>query len=127
MKENADNWQFFMDVDFENAPAGSIFNLDTRDFQVYKLQEGEKSTASINAPLQQQTPSKDIRPLLKRFFEQSGGKVRYRHFRLLGHTEMVGWDLKVLRLYKFETGYVICDRYQTILSPTVLIMPAFQS
>ncbi len=117
--EERDEWINFRLIDW-NCTKNNRFNIDTRDFSCGYYYE--------------ETPHKDIETLLKykdRFFFsldelkdiinklyiESGGE---KHWRFLSFKSVDkkydNWNLKYLRIYRTDYGFIICNNIYTALN-----------
>ena len=124
MIEEAESWMFFKDIDF-NDPDINQFNVDTRDFCVgYTV---ESSIDKLNLVTINKYPhffytGDEVKDVLQRLFDESGGDAEWRYLSLTGDAEKASenWELKYLRIIRTPLGWVICSNSYRALSKSVL-------
>jgi hypothetical protein len=127
-----DGWIPFTQVTFEEDV--SCFHIDTRDFCVsmnhYKPSGDIRGQKKIrNNPDEYYHTPEEMRNLIKRYFDESGGEAEWRMFSLsgIGYNRTCGWQLKYIRIFKFSKGLVIYDtQSKFIFSKTMLACPVHQ-
>ena len=124
MIEEAESWVFFKDIDF-NDPDINQFNVDTRDFCVgYTV---ESSIDKLNLITINKYPhffytGDEVKEILQRLFDESGGDAEWRCLWLSGDAEKASenWGLKYLRIIRAPLGWVICNDSYLALSKSIL-------
>jgi hypothetical protein len=107
-------WKFFKEINFSD-PAIKQYHIDTRDFGCATNTEETKINIDLHKtrknPARYFHTSEEIVQLLNRFFEESGGKVEWRMFTLTGEAKFrtEGWELKYIRIYRFDKGLIIAS------------------
>lgn len=117
-----------------------FINVDTRDFHCIGDSEihainFEDFYKNISKPKWEKLKDKfllkevELREMLTRFKRQSGGEQEWRMFRLKGEGEKhsLTWQLKYLRILRFEENFLICSSYMTPLSKNVLKNDAYDN
>lgn len=105
------SWIDFKEVDFSD---GSImaYHVDTRDFHVSTNDyEPKINMSKVNkSPDKYYHTPEEIKILLNRYFEESGGKATWRMFSLSGEAKTLteGWQMKYIRIYRRNEGLLIC-------------------
>jgi hypothetical protein len=61
--------------------------------------------------------------LLDRYYNESGGNVKWRFFNLIG---MNNWGMKYIRIWRTELGFIICTSGNYALKKEVLSSPVEQ-
>jgi len=123
--EPQDSWVFFRDIDWE-CPKNNRFSVDTRDFHCgYHWSDKEHPDMSTLKKYPHFFFKKEeLVTLLERYFEESGGKAEWRYFSLEDYRE--GWNLKYLRIYRNELGYIVCNSEHKALKKSVLDSKVYQ-
>lgn len=113
-----DEWVFFKEIDFE-CPNFNRFNIDTRDFHCGYIFE-DSSHKDINTLKGKNFfhTLEELKETLERFYEESGGKDDWRFFSLESYGK--SWELKYLRIFREEDGYIICDLDNKALNKDIL-------
>lgn len=108
-----DTWIPFTDLDFNNQSL-KAFHIDTRDFHADCQEDADYIKETIdfktlsNYPERFYFTGEEIKAILKRLFEESGG---LREWRMLSFKENNGYWLKYIRIYRVDEKYfIICDR-----------------
>ena len=113
-------WTPYKDVDFAD-PSAMQFHVDTRDFNVMVAQRVSENAPDLTKLLKYPgrffRSAEEVKELLNRYFEGSGGENEWRYFTLEG---VDNWRLKYLRIYRTEHGLLVCDSYDQALSKSVL-------
>jgi len=110
-------WVFFRDIDWDDKQ-WTWFNVDTRDFHV-----GYNNHEAIDARKLLQYPdffwtAEEIKALLERLFEESGGPVKWRYLSVDG-----SWELKYLRICRHEEKFIVCNSNRYALRKKYLNQP----
>lgn len=117
-------WKFFKEVDFSD-PSIKQYHIDTRDFHCST--NTEETIINIDLHKTRKQPEKyfhtaeEIAALLNRFFEESGGDKKWRMFTLTGEAAFrtANWELKYIRIYRFDKGLIIASARNEHESPFV--------
>jgi hypothetical protein len=123
--EPKDQWVFFRDIDWL-CPKNNRFNVDTRDFHCgYFMDHVNHSDWETIKNYPHFFFTKDeLVTLLERYFTESGGEAEWRYFSLEDYRE--GWDLKYLRIYRTELGFVVCNSEHRALKKSLLDSKVYQ-
>jgi len=117
-----DNWRFFKDVDFADTSAMQ-FHVDTRDFRVmvaHRVSENAPIlTKLLKYPARFFMTAGEVVDMLRRLYEQSGGRKEWRYLALPGISD---WSIKYLRIYRTEYGLLICNAYDRAIRKDVLAL-----
>ncbi len=122
-----DDWKFYEEIDFSDEKI-KIYHIDTRDFHcITSTGEPEKKMdfAKIKKyPERFLHTADEVKALLSRFFNESGGKVKWR-FLMLDSTDkkMDNWNLKYIRIHRTDSGLVVCDNRHYALNKEILSCP----
>jgi hypothetical protein len=125
--EEKDEWVFYKELDF-NCPKNNRFNIDTRDFHAgYNFQtENHEDWELIKKYPHFFHTLEQLKQLLDRYFVDSGGADKeWRFFQLTGYGE--NWNLKYLRIYRTDLGFLICDNYHNALKSEILNQNVYNS
>lgn len=105
-----------MEVNFKDE-AIKQFHVDTRDFYVLTGTEPSEKAPDLTKLVKYKDrfffTAQELKDLIHRYFIDSGGHRKWRLFTLEG---MGGWDLKYLRVYRTEHGFVICNKERRALN-----------
>jgi hypothetical protein len=130
-------WKYIDDVDFSNEN-NLQFHIDTRDFYCLTKTTDELLVNGQGNILDTGTIDKypaeeyyhteqELKDLIKRFIAESGGDGDWRMLSLVSDNKNVkNWNLKYIRITKFEKGFLVCNRQNYILSKSVLSSPIEQ-
>lgn len=124
------NWKYYEDVDFSNQEI-AIYNIDTRDFYCSaQPKEGLKREPLDTRTIDKYPQSKyyhteqEVKDLLKRFWTESGGDGEWRYLYLeTNHPQVLNWNLKYIRIFRTDKGFLVCNDDCYILSKSVLSSP----
>ena len=120
--EPQNEWVFFQDIDW-NCLKNNRFNIDTRDFHVgYNFKdELHKDWATISKYEHFFFAETELKELLNRLYEDSGGKKEWRMMDLISNDNRVkNWSLKYLRIFRTEKGFLVCNSDYQALSKSLL-------
>jgi hypothetical protein len=109
--EKQNEWVFFKDIDW-NCQKNNNFNIDTRDFHVgYNFNEKpHKDWLTISKYNHFFLTENELKEVLNRLFEESGGVGEWRMMDLIADDNRVrNWNLKYLRIYRTEKGFLVCN------------------
>ena len=117
--EPQNEWVFYKDIDWE-CPKNNKFNIDTRDFHVgyHWKDDGHEDMSTLKKYPHFFHTKDELVTLLDRYYEQSGGKCDWRYFSL--DTYDMGWNLKYLRIFRTDMGFIICDSENKALKKDIL-------
>ena len=152
-----DHWIPFDQVDFDCVDVAS-YHVDTRDFAVLlsMYEDGEdRSVISYSKNDSESNVRKDgkvyspeflkilskrgseylhtgeeVKSLITRYFEESGGRGKWRFFSLeddqsdsVAGVCVGGWAMKYIRIYRLPGGLVVCNGYHRALRKSMLAYP----
>ena len=120
-----DKWIDFNDIDW-NDPLNNRFNIDTRDFCAgYNFSnKSHPDIVTLNKYPDYFHTEEEIKDLLKRYFEESGGKGEWRYFDLDVNDQRVNnWQAKYLRIYREDKGFLVCNSYERAIPKEILANP----
>lgn len=118
-------WKPFKEIDFSDLTVNQ-FHVDTRDFKCNAF-EKEVDIALSNWDAIEKYPehfyhtSEEIMKLLNRLYEESGGEGQWRFLTLKKNdVELFGnWQLKYIRIYRFDEGLLVIVRSNTDYSESI--------
>jgi hypothetical protein len=115
--EEKDEWVFFREIDW-NCPKNNRFNVDTRDFHSGYLWDGtpHKDYAKIYKYEHFFFTEVELKELLESLFVNSGGFEEWRCLSLIStDNRVLNWNLKYLRIFRTEKGFIVCNsKYEAI-------------
>ncbi len=116
--EPKEEWVFFREIDWL-CSKNNRFNVDTRDFHCgyFWDEEDHKDITTLKNYPHFFYTLEELQAILERLFEESGGAVGWRFLSL--DTYPQGWDLKYLRIYRTELGFIICDEDKKALKKEI--------
>lgn len=120
MKEQ-NEWIPYKELDL-NDKEYNVFSIDTRDFHSgYRFEKNNHPDYETikNYPHFFHT-EEEIWQLLDRYFEESGGKGKWRFFMIEG---MDNWNMKYIRIWRTDLGFVVCNSKHQALSKQILNAP----
>lgn len=123
MKEQ-NEWIPYRELDL-NDKKYNVFSIDTRDFHSgYRFEKNNHPDYETikNYPHFFHT-EEEIWKLLDRYFEESGGKGKWRFFMIEG---MDNWNMKYIRIWRTDLGFVVCNSIHQALSKQTLNAPVSQ-
>lgn len=122
--EQQNSWVFFKDIDFLDKKFNQ-FSIYTRDFHCgYKWEEDFKRKVEKDYNKIEKNSKnffhteEELKGVLTRFYDESGGLKEWRFFSLIGYGE--NWQLKYLRIFRTELGFLICDDNYFALNKEIL-------
>jgi hypothetical protein len=117
--EEQNSWVFFQNIDW-SCPKFNVFNVDTRDFHCgyYFRKNHHGDWHTIQKYPHFFLTQEELISLLERYFTESGGIGEWRYFALKNYDK--GWNLKYLRIYRTELGFVVCDSEHRALKKEIL-------
>lgn len=106
-----DNWIKHTEVDYDNALINQI-HVDTRDFHCLTMNEEHDEKIDLENLKKFDndyfyTPS-EVKNIVQFLFDKSGGEGKWR--MLCFKSLSCGWELKYIRFYKTQYGFVACNR-----------------
>jgi hypothetical protein len=116
--EEKNEWVFYKELEL-NDPKYNVFSIDTRDFHAgYRFEENSHPDfATIKKYPDFFNTENEIKELLDRYFTESGGKKEWRMFCVKG---IGGWNMKYIRIWRTELGFVVCDKDNRAIKKEVL-------
>lgn len=123
MKEQSE-WIFYKEL-YLNDPENNVFSIDTRDFHSgYRLEEkAHPDFQTLKKYPDFFHTEQEIKDLLDRYYEESGGKAEWRFFNLVG---MDNWKMKYIRIWRTEFGFIVCNSDNRALKKELLSCPVEQ-
>lgn len=102
-----------------NDPENNVFSIDTRDFHAgyYLEKNSHKDFETLKKYPHFFNTENEVKDLLDRYFNESGGKRNWRFFNLEG---CGNWNMKYIRIWRTELGFIICDSYNKALKKDFL-------
>lgn len=116
--EQKNNWIPFQDIDWDN-PNFNKFSIDTRDFYTFS-NFSKEIHPDIKTLLRYKDfflTKEELLSTINRYFIESGGPGKWRMFSL---EDSDNWNLKYLRIFKTNEGFLICDSNEKALRKTKL-------
>jgi hypothetical protein len=120
------DWKHYTEIDFSDNNYYK-FNIDTRDFhcscqRLEDIDEPLKVFEALKKNPNKFILSKDeLLLIIDRLYNESGGKGRWRYLMLDSPSKGVnGWQLKYLRIFRVEDGFIMCNSDNYALSKEVL-------
>jgi hypothetical protein len=117
--EEKNEWVFYQQIDWE-CPKNNRFNVDTRDFHCGYYWNDEEHP-DINTLMKYPhffLTKEELITLLDRYYFGSGGEGQWRYFSLENYHE--GWDLKYLRIFRTDKGFIVCNSDSKALKKEIL-------
>lgn len=123
--EPKDHWVFFKEIDWE-CPKNNKFNVDTRDFHCgyHWDDEGHPDISTLKNYPHFFLTKDELITLLDRYYTESGGEAEWRFFSLENYR--MGWDLKYLRIFRTDMGFIVCNSNNKALKKEVLDGKVYQ-
>lgn len=114
-----DNWIKHTEVEYDNESVKQI-HVDTRDFHCLVMMEDHEEEVDLEKFKKFDndyfyTPS-EVKNIIQYLFDKSGGEGKWRMLCFKKLT--CGWDLKYIRFYKTEYGFVACSREKKFKAKT---------
>ena len=113
--ESENDWISHKEVDYSKGGYIKEIHLDTRDFSCYAPIEEDTDEYSFSdfhllLKIKELTPdyfytTEEVKNLIEDLYQRSGGENEYRYLSFKGKITC-GWELKYLRFYKTEKGFV---------------------
>ena len=107
-------WIPFQDIDW-NDEKFNRFNLDTRDFCCGYFWDNKphKDIKTLNKHPYFFLTEEELKTLIERYYDESGGKGEWRMLSIKGFDN---WQLKYLRIFRTELGFIVCDSNNNALN-----------
>ena len=118
-------WVDFKEIEW-NDPKFNVFSVDTRDFHCgYRYETKQhKDFACLKKYPHFFLTEEELKTLLQKWFDESGGKAEWRMFSLTGFGD--NWNLKYLRIWRTELGFVVCNSNNYAMKKEILSYPVAQ-
>lgn len=119
-----DGWIHFRKIDWDSLE-NDRFSIDTRDFccSQHKTEFVHEDISKILKLKQRFFFTKEeLIALLERLFIESGGEGEWRYLYL----DKDSWDLKYLRIQRYDEGFLICNSENRALNKEFLSNPVGQ-
>ncbi len=99
-------------------PENNVFSTDTRDFCISScfIEKHDDFDTIKKYPHFFHT-EEEVKSLMDRFFTESKGKGEWRMFSLGAGQN---WNMKYIRIWRTELGFVVCDTYNKALKKDFL-------
>jgi hypothetical protein len=120
--EEQNDWVFFRDIDW-NCPKNNRFSVDTRDFHCgYTFKDELHPDYSTISKYERFFFTEDeLKQEIERLYQESGGEKEWRLLELVSNDPRVkNWNLKYLRVWRTEKGFLICNSGNKALSKDLL-------
>jgi hypothetical protein len=124
MKEK-DEWIPYQELDFDDEKF-NVFSIDTRDFHAgytFKKEPHPSIETLIKYKKRFFNTKEDVISYLNRIYDESGGKAKWRSIITAKHSN---WQLKYIRIWRTDHGFLICDDRNQALRKEDLIEPINQ-
>lgn len=126
-------WITHKDVYFDDESIKQI-HVDTRDFHCSVVdrnkpdKEGEWKSVieKYKGRVEYLHSASEVKSLIDRWFEESGGKRDWRHFYVDSNdTAVAGWLMKYIRIYRIDDGFIVCNRNDYMLNKNITRCKAY--
>lgn len=109
-----DDWKHIDQIDFTKEDLKQI-HVDTRDFHAALSNEDRSFDESKIKKYGSDFyfTNEELKQLLNRLYTESGGPGKWRFFSF-DRDGARNWELKYIRCYKKENGWIICSRNSEI-------------
>lgn len=117
--KDENEWVKFQEIEW-NDPKYNVFSIDTRDFCVgyrYEKKNHQDLETLKKYPQRFFHTEEEIKILIQRYFEESGGEGEWRFFSL---EKLDNWRMKYIRIWRSEEGFVVCNSDNKALSKSLL-------
>jgi hypothetical protein len=108
-------WKPYQEIDFNDENIKQ-YHIDTRDFHCLAKEEVSDMVLDLHKtrkkPEQYFHTGEEIKALLDRYFNESGGPVEWRMFSLSGEASFRAgnWQLKYIRIFRLPEGLVVASK-----------------
>lgn len=119
--KDQDEWIKFEDLDF-NDPNYNVYSIDTRDFHCgYRMvREARPDFATLKRYPTFFFTEQEVRELITRLFEESGGEGTWRYLDLdVRHERVNGWQIKYIRIWKTPLGFLVCNSHNEAIKKEI--------
>jgi hypothetical protein len=125
-----ERWVPYSGVDFSDCRMVG-YAIDTRDFHCrvgkdVSLLEGIDLHKTRKNPERYFHTAEEVKALLDRYYTESGGAGDWRHFHLKGIFRSENWQMKYIRIYRFDKGLVVCNDKKFVFNKVDLAAPVDQ-
>lgn len=121
--EPKNKWIPFKEIDWED-PKNNFFVIDTRDFHAgYHLEKNHPDYGTLKKYPDFFHTVEEVKTLITRYYETSGGKAEWRMFSLEG---MDNWDMKYIRIWRSDLGFLVCNSKNRAFKKDDLLVPVNQ-
>jgi hypothetical protein len=114
------NWINYNEIDFFDESI-KAYHIDTRDFFCATNDFSPKilGVKHLKNRTQYFHNGKEIKDLIDRLFNESGGAVKWRMLTLCneGKRYTGNWQLKYIRIYRLEYGLLVCIEHNDVFTP----------
>lgn len=120
--EEKNEWVFFKEIDW-NCPKNNKFNIDTRDFHCgYNFNKrGHKDYDKLKSYKHFFFTETELKELIENLYNESGGNCEWRMLSLeSSDNKVLNWNLKYLRIWRTDIGFIICNSEEQALSKELL-------
>lgn len=123
----APGWVPYAELDFTDTTVAR-YSIDTRDFHGITSTHYEEKGMPWERKCERNPDwyihsADEVRVLLDRYYEESGGKLEWRYFNLRGIYRAQHWKLKYIRIYRCYQGLLVCNDEGFIMSKVDLKAP----
>jgi hypothetical protein len=113
-------WVFYKDIDFMDGYFNQ-FNIDTRDFCSGYTKKKHPDYDTLKKYPHFFHSLDELKSLLDRYFEQSGGVGEWRMLDLdVKYPRVNNWKLKYIRIFRTDLGFIICNSDYKALDKDIL-------
>jgi hypothetical protein len=107
-----EDWIPYQELDWLDEKF-NVFSIDTRDFHAgYRFVERHDDFDTIKKYPDFFHTVDEVISLIDRYFIESGKEGKWRMFSLGGGQN---WNMKYIRIWRTELGFVICNSYNKAL------------
>lgn len=111
------DWIHYSQIDFDHKEY-NVFSIDTRDFYAaYNFIENHEGMEKVKKYPDFFHTKEEVTELLDRLYSESGGEGKWR---MLSISVNDSWNLKYIRIYRTDLGFLVCDSYSKALRKTYL-------
>lgn len=119
------DWIQFSEIDLDDETFDR-FNIDTRDFHCSQqwLNSPHPDWKTISKYDHFFYTKEEVIENIKRLYEESGGEGKWRCLYLMSHdVKVLNWNLKYIRIWRTEKGFMICNSENQAISKEALSCP----
>lgn len=123
-------WYPFEGYKFEHQ-SGYSFVVDTRDFAIKRFKQGVFTLDNIPYKVEKRPElyvhsAQELVNQLNRLYAESGGEGSWRMLTLKDQFRTLNWQLKYMRIYPYQDGYLVCNTDNFVFNKQDLSMPVNQ-